>query len=91
MKAITYIRKGWTQRIFAVNSNGVEVSPHYENAVAWCARGAVEAAYLDWKEYREAMSKLRHALGGRKNIFEWNDAPERTKKQVLAAFKKAGI
>jgi hypothetical protein len=89
MKAIDYIRKGWTQGKSAVdrNDNGVEA----DNPLAckWCAMGAISKAYSITRKYFIATDKLQVVVG--ESIVRWNDTTGRTQAEVIAAFKKAGI
>jgi hypothetical protein len=88
VKAIDYIRKGWTQGQSAIDIHGHRVYCCSRKAIAWCSTGAIEAAYRDGGS-EEACRKLRSVV--KSKILTWNDKKWRTKKQVLAAFKKAGI
>jgi hypothetical protein len=94
MKAIDYIRKGWTQGQYARDKNGISVySDDFEKAVCWCAIGALMAAYsIDGfctREYEPALEKLRKLVGT--CILFWNDNPQRTQAEVIEVFTRAGI
>jgi hypothetical protein len=89
VKAIDYIKKGWTKGACARNAKGRAVGTCDEEAVAWCPIGAIDAAYPHMFEYRDACKRLQRVVG--MSIDIWNDVPKRTKEEVLAAFKKAGI
>lgn len=81
----------WTQGVFARNAKGVVVGFRDDSATCFCAAGAI---------YRSAKS---NALGdpainllntwARRRHFEhlakWNDAPERTQAEVVAALRQA--
>lgn len=60
-----------------------------------CAAEAVEDSDPDaidgWKERRRAFRALNNAadVGGASELVAWNDAPERTHAEVLAAFDLA--
>lgn len=88
MKAIDYIRKGWCKFVCSKDKFGFSVEPHSERASSWCSVGAISAAYAG-HEFT-AKEKLRKVIKC-DSIANWNDAPGRTKRQVLAAFRKAGI
>ena len=90
MKAIDYIRKGWTKGLYACDKNFHECTPRSYSALRWCSSGAIQAAYTYSVAYREAVDKLRNVIG-REDIAGWNDDPERTHEEVIAAFEKAGI
>lgn len=60
----------------------------------FCAAEAIEEAYAPgWLLHRsEAFRKLHQAAGlpqSSGSLVDWNDAPERTHAEVLAAFDKA--
>lgn len=86
-KAIDYIRKGWTQRAYARTKNGNGCSSDSALAVKWCASAAISQSYPS--NWYKAYKKLQAVVGP--NIIGWNDAPGRTKREVLVAFRKAGI
>lgn len=78
------IRQGWTKgrshrRVFGRD--------------CYCAGGAigvVGAAVRDPALRKEVATRLRRAMSpAGYGIAEWNDAPERTKAEVLAAFDRA--
>lgn len=85
MAARALIARGWTQHAAARTANGETLSPEQcasETAVCWCTFGALRAVGS-----MEADKALRTIIGG--PLTEWNDDPDRTQAQVLAAFDKA--
>ncbi len=80
----------WTQNAFARTSDDKRVFPYSSNAVCWCARGVVakELQHSDEWETPHAYDYLRRAAGAL-SIATWNDAPERTQAEVVAALRKA--
>lgn len=78
------IAKGWTQRASARTKGGVPVWGGDDRAICWCAVGALQGS-------PEAIPLVRKAIGipDECRISTWNDAPERTQAEVLAAFDKA--
>lgn len=42
--AAVYVDKGWTQTADARDATGEKVEPHADDAVCWCAQGALKAA-----------------------------------------------
>jgi hypothetical protein len=87
--------KGWTQGEYARDKRQDPVHSDYKGAVCYCALGALAAAghklkapeHIGWPR-----AALREAIGvdnDAGSIPDWNDAPERTKRQVLAKFDKA--
>jgi hypothetical protein len=89
MKALDYIKKGWTQGEFARDSKGDSVPSNSTAAVSWCTAGALGMAY-DVCKYMGALNKLAAVIGTRK-LSVWNDDPNRTREEVIAAFEKAGV
>lgn len=92
----------WTQGAFSRNPDGTADLTEDENAasnpVCWCALGAIAvAADVDpnepWVfadgplESQQAAKLLRSVVGF--SIDDWNDAPERTQSEVVAALRKA--
>jgi hypothetical protein len=78
--------ENWTQGAGARDANGFAISVHSDLAVSWCIGGAIVAsAACDPSNEIEAANILQRAiLGG--SIPEFNDAPKRKHKEVLAAF-----
>lgn len=55
----------------------------------WCARDAIIAVAPDEpRSTNSALATLKRAIG-RPGIVSWNDAPERTHAEVMAAFDRA--
>ena len=92
------VARGWTQQAMARDAHGVQliggnIHPDgHETATpcAWCAWGAICAAAPegDARETAKdaAREALRDAVGGWSSVGGWNDKPERTQAEVLAAF-----
>lgn len=79
------IKRGWCQ-----GSNNRTV----KGLVCYYAYGAIMATYPGGDErsgygFSQAISKLSAVVGN--CITKWNDDPKRTKAEVLAAFRKAGV
>ena len=76
----------------AVNARKKECETFSDNACAWCALGAIEAAsdalVTDYNARHLAKGALYLAIGSN-SIALWNDAPERTPAEVEAAMLKA--
>lgn len=105
MKTVTVLKrakklietKGWTQRVAARDKDGNEADPQSRKASCFCAMGAVERAALGTKDtvYTTAFYHAEEALGlavpaqYHGSIPDYNDAPRRTKAQVLALFDRA--
>jgi hypothetical protein len=80
---------------------GVDLSKEVHPSCCWCLSGAILAVYQD--SYPVLVRVARHLRllapdaedlefgGGGSRIEEWNDAPERTKEDVLAVCRELGI
>lgn len=80
------------KRYAAVSASKRECNTYSKEACAWCAIGAIDAAYetlgTSCSAFATARDALRQAIGGF-YIVPWNDAPERTPEEVEAAMLKA--
>lgn len=85
-RAMGLVKKGWCKKVGARDKNRRECHTRSKNAMYWCSVGATEAAS---KGFAAAACRriLRKDVGS--SITLWNDAPGRTKRQVLAAFRRA--
>lgn len=77
------VERGWCQN-------------HYEQHRRWYEFGKPKASYCllgAINEDEDAIIPLLHAIGlpfgDFEDLWEWNDAPERTKEEVLAVFDAA--
>ena len=80
--------KGWCQGHYAEDERGSDTDPGSDKAVKFCSLGAV----LSLSPYHTSMIAIRYYLElatERSSIASWNDEPERTKEEVVAAYKKA--
>jgi hypothetical protein len=82
-EARALIERGWCQRAYGRDADGCSVYEDNPSAICWCASGAINAKadYAARRVFGEAI--------GTDCIPGWNDAPERTQAEVLAAFDKA--
>lgn len=94
MSAVETLRKArelltpegaWIQGTAARAADRQQVEPDGSNAVCWCSMGALSASG-DWVRAR---TLLLRSIGGSRSLVDWNDAPERTHAEVLAAFDRA--
>ena len=91
-EAHSLIEKGWTQKVFALDTNGKEIDPMSPGARCWCASGAVwKVVGNDAAEaYTSACSILDNLVCSNfNNVTEFNDCPETTQSDVLHIFEKA--
>lgn len=80
----------WTQHTSARNRTGAPTHPRYAGAVCWCAIGAVVAVTPNRRKQLAALRLLgQPAATGEFFLSVWNDSPERTHAEVLAAFDRA--
>ena len=78
----------WTKGELARDAAGNSVTPDSAEAVCWCPVGAIHASTLIGHERFCARHVIVNAIDSL-NIGGWNDAPERTHAEVLAAFDAA--
>lgn len=87
------IAQGWTQHAFARDAQGEICAASEAVATCWCIRGAVRRVCLTGESSESPLwGKVLHTLSttlGRGGLAEWNDAPERTKEEVLSLFDRA--
>lgn len=87
--------EAWTKNTFARDKDGDEVSRALDEAVCWCAAGAIyRSCEGDFETYRYATQAVRHAVGlgdfevTHKSIGEdWNDISDHA--TVLAGLDRA--
>lgn len=89
MQPSDYVRRGWTQYAYARNSAGREQWPRSPSAVSWDVAGAIYAAHPWNTRARLAITYTLTVFVG-DDIEVWNDAPERTQSEVIAALKAIG-
>jgi hypothetical protein len=88
VEARELIARGWAQKHLATDAFGRKVLPWEPAAECWCSYGAIAFAVGDGVGIASACAELRSAIG-HGDIVPWNDAPERTQAEVLAAFDRA--
>ena len=86
-------QKGWCQWVYARNQVGKKVDPHHKSACRFCLLGALDKIYdctsIAMREAKQAL--YLHAIPHNMGLAEWNDAPGRTKEEVIAALKAADV
>ena len=77
----------------ATDASGNAVPACSDDARCFCVFGAIRRAVSEHTHREDAcLSRLYLSLGftnGPERLFRWNDAPERTHAEVLAAFDRA--
>jgi len=94
-KARALVVAGWTQKVSARDSNGLQVTARNPTATCFCMIGALDASDRDNDEegkiYSEAYTYLTFEVGktGVKSIPAYNDAPGRKQEEVVERFDNA--
>jgi hypothetical protein len=96
MDARGRIQQGWCQGADARDADGRRVAPWSPDARSWSVLGALVAsegdldvrAHATGAELGRAVSVLAEAVGS-SSLQAWNDEPERTRDEVVAAFDRA--
>lgn len=79
----------WTQRgDFAYTADGRGRWGSDPDAVCFCAAGATQRVTVDRPVAANPLAYLERVIGN-SNIAEWNDAPNRTQAEVVAALRAA--
>lgn len=77
----------------ATNEAGTGVPACSDGACCFCVFGGIRRAVsADWTRENACLCSLYAAIGFSDDparLFRWNDAPERTHSEVMAAFDKA--
>ncbi len=79
--------RGWTQGAFARDGKGSPVDTRDEQALSFCATGAIFATEDPAVGSLQARTALRAAVTS--DLETWNDAPDRILADVLGAFDRA--
>jgi hypothetical protein len=91
-EARALIERGWVQVLVAGDAKGRSAPLHSDTAVVFCPYGALQRVTVaDNGLYGRLLELVKRAVGLGKgsSLIVWNDAPERTQAEVLAAFDKA--
>jgi hypothetical protein len=89
------VMAGWTQGAWARDNQGLPVKylVNGNKAVCFCTLGAIyhniESGDDGAQIGEETQSRFKEAISSKQNIVRWNDAPERTREEVVAAFDRA--
>lgn len=90
MKAWQLIEQGWTQGVLARDELGHKVWPTNPDANCWCLLGSMAKCYPQGFTLDDPHDKIRARINST-NIANWNDAPERTKSEVVAVLKELDL
>ncbi len=84
-------KKGWCQKVYALDALGEETHPFDPLAERFCALGALDYALKTVPNPHlsalQARNRLRQIVGNA--IPTFNDAPQRRKEEVVAALRSA--
>ena len=81
-------RTGWTQMYIACDKDGDSCDPCSPAAVCFCLLGALDAQCSDKEHWYSAHKLLLRRIIG-PSVSLWNDDPDRTKEEVIAALRGA--
>ena len=91
---------GWCQHHYARDADGFEINVNAATATCWCSDGAILAAVREQHtihelvHYDDVLAEFERngilPVGQRTvSTVEWNDHPDRTQQEILAAFDRA--
>jgi hypothetical protein len=86
-EARALIERGWCKEAYARGTSGRKVNSQGRSAVCFCAVGAINRVGKYGWDFSPERDLLKRVVGY--DPIDWNDAPERTQAEVLAAFDKA--
>lgn len=81
-------REKWCQGGYGKRANGTFTDATAPDVVQWCTVGAITKCYRQEQAWEDAYNKLGDRVV---SISGWNDAPERTWKEVHALLKELDI
>ena len=86
--------KGFCKQAYSIDENGKEVDYLSDKAVAFCSIGAIETVSYpstldDTGNAYIAINRVIFPTG--LSLEDWNDDPDRTKDEVVEAFRKAAL
>lgn len=85
------IERGWSQGADARDAQGRVVGLNSDEAQAWSLLGAFALSATDGvprNHVRRALVALSDVIGT-DSLQQWNDAPDRTREEVLSALEEA--
>lgn len=89
-KMKSLLQRKWIRGWMAQTADGKPISPTDPHAAAWTVTGAFVAAYdpMELDDEENWVWGRLVAFAGMRSINQWNDAPERTQKEVVALIDK---
>lgn len=97
MKAWQLIEKGWNQNQVALDKNGDNINVPSDEAVSWCALGAIWHLYSDNRGDMEILvdnvvtKRYPQYNGYLFPTLAFNEEEGRTQAEVLEVFKEADV
>lgn len=88
-EARALIERGWTQGWFARTAAGNDCWYSAKEASCWCVTGALFRVAISVREESRLAGTFLAAIDTTDGIAGWNDVPDRTQAEVLAAFDRA--
>lgn len=91
-EAAELVEAGWVQGVLAIDEDGDECEPTMEEAVAWCATGALNAAAPTLEAYCQAENATTLFVQSIidediESIEDWNDSRASSGKEVADLFR----
>ena len=85
------IESGWTVVALARDATGAQCNPTSHKATSWSLYGAIQKAVRSpFASALVVYNSLHRALpSGTKTVREFNDAPDRTREEILAVIDRA--
>lgn len=87
-RARNLLKLGWTKGAEARNRYGHSVSVGCDNAVRYCASGAIQCAAGKNRTLAREAERFLSSLTTSGSVVNFNDAPDRTRDEVVGLFSR---
>jgi len=87
--ALVLVIDGWAQHVWAQDKDGCAVDVGSPKAACFCSEGAIIRANGGTFGLGQVYERLKEAISTELTIPDWNDVPERTHEEVIAAITRA--
>ncbi len=81
----------WCQGLYAIDKYDINCNPKSEDAVKWCAEGALSKCNVRFNKRQKLYDYVRSISPKSENLIDFNDAPSRKKKDVIKVLKACGL